>query len=109
MQAAERATSVLKSYALAIFLGLQGAAFAMPVDGFAPVAQPVADVQLLRLAQDGGQLPVKPSQAALIAQHATPGSTVLDVVLQGGVYAVKLKVGNSVQKVMVNATTGQLG
>ena len=62
------------------------------------------------LAQDASQLAVKPSQAAVIAQDAYPGSKVLGVkLLPSGQYAVTLKIGGSVQKVLVNATTGAIG
>ena len=62
------------------------------------------------MAQDAGQFPVKPSEAALIAQGAYPGAKVLGVkLLPSGEYAVTLKVGGSVQKVMVNATSGAIG
>ena len=62
------------------------------------------------VAQDAGKWPIKPSQAALIAQDAYPGSIVLGVkLLPSGQYAVTLKAGGSVQKVLVNATSGSLG
>ena len=45
----------------------------------------------------------------MTAQSAFPGSTVLGVkLLPSGEYAVTLKVGGSVQRVMVNATSGQI-
>lgn len=59
------------------------------------------------MAQDAARIP--PSQAAVAAQSAYPGSTVLNVkLLPNGEYAVTLKVGGSVQRVMVNATSGQV-
>ena len=72
----------------------------------------VARVSLPPLAQIGqaAQFPVKPSQAALIAQQAHPGSMVLGVkLLPSGDYAVTLKMGGSVLKVLVNATSGATG
>ena len=63
-----------------------------------------------RLVQDVGKWPVKPSQAAIIAQEAHPGSIVLGVkLLPSGQYAVTLRIGGSVQKVLVDATSGSLG
>ena len=65
---------------------------------------------LVNLADDAGKWPVKPSQAALVAQGAHPGSVVLGVkLLPSGEYVVTLKTGGSVQKVLVNATSGSLG
>ncbi|MDE2444783.1 MAG: PepSY domain-containing protein [Alphaproteobacteria bacterium] len=59
------------------------------------------------LAQDSGQFAVTLSQAAVIAKDSVPGSMVLNVkLLPSGVYAVTLKVGGSVTRVMVDATTG---
>ena len=65
---------------------------------------------LVNLADDATKWPVKPSQAALVAQDAHPGSIVLGVkLLPSGEYVVTLKTGSSVQKVLVNATSGSLG
>jgi len=76
--------------------------------GFAAEASRPLAPQLM--AQDAGQFPVKPSQAAVIAQDAYPGSKVLGVkLLPSGQYAVTLKIGGSVQKVLVNAATGAIG
>ena len=62
---------------------------------------------LIQIAQDSGQYPVAPSQAAVIAKESVPGSKVLNVkLLPSGVYAVTLKVGGSVTRVMVDATSG---
>jgi hypothetical protein len=73
-----------------------------------PLAAPLAASE--QLTQDASQFPVKPSQAALIAQQAYPGAKVLGVkLLPSGEYAVTLKVGGSVQKVLVNATSGAIG
>ena len=64
----------------------------------------------LKVVEDAANWPVKPSQAALIAQQAHPGSIVLSVkLLPSGEYAVTLKTGGSVQKVFVNATSGAIG
>ena len=64
----------------------------------------------VKVVQDSANWPVKPSQAALIAQEAHPGSVVLSVkLLPSGEYAVTLKTGGSVQKVLVNATSGDTG
>jgi len=62
-----------------------------------------------QLTQEPAQAKVPPSQAAIIAQQANPGSKVLNVkLLPSGDYAVTLKVGGSVQRVLVNATTGAI-
>ncbi len=64
-------------------------------------------LHLIQIAQDSGQYPVAPSQAAVIAKESVPGSKVLNVkLLPSGVYAVTLKVGGSVTRVMVDATSG---
>jgi uncharacterized membrane protein YkoI len=64
-----------------------------------------------RLAQQSdGQL-IAPSMALSLALRYSPGSKGLDVTLmQGGrpVYAVKLKTGNRVHRVLVDARTGQI-
>lgn len=63
-----------------------------------------------KVVEDAADWPVKPSQAALIAQEANPGSVVLSVkLLPSGEYAVTLKTRGSVQKVFVNATSGATG
>lgn len=70
---------------------------------------PVFDPQI-QLSQDASQFPIAPSEAANIARDANPGSKVLNVkLLPSGVYAVTLKNGGSVLRVMVDATTGSLG
>ncbi len=69
---------------------------------------PVFDTQI-QLAQDASQYPIAPSEAANLAKDANPGSKVLNVkLLPSGVYAVTLKNGGSVSKVMVDATSGSL-
>jgi uncharacterized membrane protein YkoI len=61
----------------------------------------------LLLAEGDNTYPIKPSEAALIAQKTVPDSKVLNVkLLPSGQYAVTLKSGGTVQKVMVDATTG---
>ncbi len=66
--------------------------------------------KLLNVTDEVANWPIKPSQAALIAQDAYPGSIVLGVrLLPSGEYAVTLKTGGSVQKVLVDATSGRLG
>ncbi len=55
------------------------------------------------------QYPVSESQAAYIAQQNYPGAKVLKVkLLQSGVYAVTLKDGGNVSRVLVDATTGEV-
>ncbi len=62
---------------------------------------------MIQLVEDAGQFPVAPSEAAVIARDSVPGSKVLNVkLLPSGVYAVTLKVGGSVTRVMVDATSG---
>ena len=54
---------------------------------------------------------IAPSMALRIALRYSPGSQGLDVTLvQGGrpLYAVKLKTGNRVHRVLVDAQTGQI-
>lgn len=61
------------------------------------------------VAEDQDQFAIKPSEAALIAKNAYPDAKVLGVkLLPAGEYAVTLKVGGSVQRVLVNATSGAL-
>jgi uncharacterized membrane protein YkoI len=69
-------------------------------------AQTVA-APFTQVVEDIGQFPVAPSEAAMIARDSVPGSKVLNVkLLPSGVYAVTLKVGGSVTRVMVDATSG---
>ena len=70
-----------------------------------------ADVPvLLQLADDeddGGNLPIKPSQAASIAKGLVPGARVLKVkLLPSGVYAVTLRGDGKLTRVMVDGQTG---
>jgi uncharacterized membrane protein YkoI len=63
----------------------------------------------IQVAQNVNQYPVPPSEAANIAMGANPGSKVLNVkLLPSGVYAVTLKNGGSVSRVMVDATSGAI-
>ena len=60
-------------------------------------------------ADDEQHWPIKPSQAAIIAQRSVPGAVVLNVkALPGGQYVVTLREGNNVLRVVVNATSGAL-
>jgi hypothetical protein len=74
--------------------------------------KPVLQVETsgeVMLAEDAGSFAIKPSEAALIAKNAYPEAKVLNVrLLPSGEYAVTLKVGGSVQRVLVNATSGEL-
>jgi uncharacterized membrane protein YkoI len=52
---------------------------------------------------------ISPSQAASIAKRSWPGSKVLRVqLLPSGVYAVTLKQGGEVSRVLVDASSGSL-
>jgi uncharacterized membrane protein YkoI len=100
---------VFKSITIAIILAIS--ALQVEASAFAQQARfaPGTDFRMMRLVQDASRFPVQPSQAAVAAQSAYPGSTVLGVkLLPNGEYAVTLKVGGSVQRVMVNATNGQV-
>jgi uncharacterized membrane protein YkoI len=56
-----------------------------------------------------GDFAVSPSQAASIAKRSWPGSKVLRVqLLPSGVYAVTLKQGGEVSRVLVDANSGDL-
>ena len=58
-------------------------------------------------ADDQSHWPIKPSEAALIAQQSVPGAVVLNVkALPGGQYVVTLRAGNNVLRVTVNAQNG---
>jgi uncharacterized membrane protein YkoI len=75
--------------------------------GVSSVNAQTATTPLIQLVEDVGQFPVAPSEAAMIARDSVPGSKVLNVkLLPSGVYAVTLKVGGSVTRVMVDATSG---
>ena len=90
-----------------ILAGDLGQASAM--DRLVPVSHLLGQTRsMITLVADGAtNYPVKPSEAALIAQRSVPDSKVLNVkLLPSGEYVVTLKAGGSVQKVMVNATSG---
>ena len=54
-------------------------------------------------------LPIKPSQAAAIAQEQFPNSMVVKVkLLPGGIYAVTLRTDTSLERVMVNGQNGDI-
>ena len=75
--------------------------------GVSPVNAQNARIPFVQVVEDVGQFPVAPSEAAVIARDSVPGSKVLNVkLLPSGVYAVTLKVGGSVTRVMVDATSG---
>ena len=61
-------------------------------------------------AQQSSQQVIAPSMALSAALRYSPGSQGLDVTLvqDGQVYAVKLKTGNRVHRVLVDARTGQI-
>jgi uncharacterized membrane protein YkoI len=65
--------------------------------------------------EDGGygggeEFAVSPAEAASIAKRSWPGAKVIRVqLLQSGVYAVTLKQGGEVARVLVDASTGELG
>ena len=103
-------TSLLLTLALGTTQFAPAHAFSLSVLDGVKVDLPAFSQPTARLAQDAGKWPVKPSQAAIIAQDAYPGSIVLGVkLLPSGQYAVTLKIGGSVQKVLVDATSGATG
>ena len=64
-----------------------------------------------QMAQQGGGQVIAPSMALRLALRYSPGSKGLDVTLMDGgrpVYAVKLKTGNRVHRVLVDARSGQI-
>jgi uncharacterized membrane protein YkoI len=57
-----------------------------------------------------GSYAVSPSEAASIAKESWPGAKVLRVqLLPSGVYAVTLKQGGEVSRVLVDAQSGEIG
>ena len=69
----------------------------------------MASTGTLVTAEDQSRWPIKPSEAALIAQQSVPGAVVLNVrTLPGGQYVVTLRAGNNVLRVTVNATNGEV-
>ncbi len=68
----------------------------------------LASSTALAVADDQSR-PIKPTEAALIAQRSVPGAVVLNVrLLPGGQYVVTLRDGNNVLRVTVNATNGAI-
>lgn len=64
-----------------------------------------------QLAQQSDRQLIAPSMALSLALRYSPGSKGLDVTLMEGgrpVYAVKLKTGNRIHRVLVDARTGQI-
>ena len=86
----------LKAATLAAFLAVTPAA--AQEDGFAEDQQ--YDEQAPRV--------IKPSQALQIAMGVTPQAKPLGVQLRGSLYIVKLKQGNRVVRVRVDAATGDI-
>jgi hypothetical protein len=82
---------------------------ASAMDRLGPVSHLLGQTQVndSLVADAATNYPIKPSEAALIAQRSVPDSKVLNVkLLPSGEYVVTLKAGGSVQRVMVNATSG---
>ena len=84
------------------------------VSGLLGVSQPLGSLALandsfIQIADSSADFPIQPSEAASIARDAYPDAKVLNVkLLPNGVYAVTLKVGGSVSRVMVDATSGAI-
>ncbi len=87
----------MKALALAVFFAVMPAA-AQEAGGFK---------EGQRFMQRGGDI-IKPSQAVRIALQVAPDAKALDVQLRGPLYIVKLKQGNRVIKVRVDAGTGAI-
>jgi uncharacterized membrane protein YkoI len=95
---------------LALLAGLQTAAAQGGSQLHAGDVVHVAQTSQRMAQQSDGQL-IAPSMALRLALRYSPGSKGLDVTLvEGGrpVYAVKLKTGNRVHRVLVDARTGQI-
>jgi uncharacterized lipoprotein len=91
-------------------LGFSQAACAQPV-GQTPAFIDALESKAagMQLMQSEGEYPVSAADAADIARNSIPGSKVLKVkLLPSGVYAVTLKDGDNVSRVMVDATTGSI-
>jgi hypothetical protein len=72
-------------------------------------AAPATLIDLQQMVQEDTAYPIRPSEAALIAKDANPDAKVLGVkLLPSGVYAVTLKIGGSVSRVLVDATSGAI-
>ena len=91
-------------------VALSQMACAQPAKNNAAFQQPETNgAAIVQIAQSEGDFPVSASDAAEIARNSIPGSKVLKVrLLPSGVYAVTLKDGDNVSKVMVDATTGNI-
>ena len=96
------------------FLGFSQAACAQPFKLHGPqipafVQALESEAANLHFIQSQGEYPVSAADAADIARGSMPGSKVLKVqLLPSGVYAVTLKDGGNVSRVMVDATTGAI-
>ena len=75
-----------------------------------PLSTPAyANDTFIQVADNNADYPIQPSEAASIARDAYPDAKVLNVkLLPNGVYAVTLKSGGSVSRVMVDATSGAI-
>ena len=75
-----------------------------------PLTTPAyANNAFIHVADNSANYPIQPSEAASIARDAYPDAKVLNVkLLPNGVYAVTLKAGGSVSRVMVDATSGAI-
>ena len=75
-----------------------------------PLGTPAyANNTFIQVADNNADYPIQPSEAASIARDAYPDAKVLNVkLLPNGVYAVTLKMGGSVSRVMVDATSGAI-
>ena len=75
-----------------------------------PLTTPAyATSAFIQMADNSANYPIQPSEAASIARDAYPDAKVLNVkLLPNGVYAVTLKQGGSVSRVMVDATSGAI-
>jgi uncharacterized membrane protein YkoI len=93
---------------------LKGFVTALVLSSVIGVSQPLSTPafavnDLVQVAEDSSNYPIQPSEAANIAKDSNPGSKVLNVkLLPNGVYAVTLKKGGSVSRVMVDATSGSV-
>ena len=77
--------------------------------GATPAYAKKSHLPYVQIVDNLDEYPVAPSEAAGIAMDSVPGSRVLSVkLLPSGVYAVTLKVGGSVTRVMVDATSGSV-
>jgi uncharacterized membrane protein YkoI len=102
---------------LAVMLAI-GLAFVVPAEaGQFRLGHKYARFQVSQYADEAqpdgygsGSYAVSPSEAASIAKDSWPGAKVLRVqLLPSGVYAVTLKQGGEVSRVLVDATSGEIG